>query len=41
MAPNITQNYVRYVTSVIIIAEKELKVAKEVSLTKNSTGMDI
>ena len=38
MAQNTTQTYLRYVKSVIIIVETELK---EVSLKKNGTGIDI
>ena len=41
MAKNTTQNCLRYVKSVMIILEKKMKDAKEVSLKKNGTGLDI
>ena len=41
MTQNSTQNYLRYVKSVMIVVEKKMKDSKEVSLKKNGTGMDI
>ena len=41
MAKNTTQNCLRYVKSVMIILEKKMKDAKEVSLKKNGTGAGI
>ena len=41
MAKNTTQNCLRYVKSVMIILEKKMKDAKEVSLKKNGTGTGI
>ena len=41
MAKNTTQNFLRYVGSVMVIVELKLKEAKEVSLKKNGTGMSI
>ena len=41
MAQNKTQNYLRYVKSVMIIVERKMKDAKEVSLRKNGTRMGI
>ena len=41
MVQNKAQNYLGYVKSVMTVAEKKMKDAKEVSLKMNSTRMGI
>ena len=41
MAQNTTQNFLRYVGSVMVIVDLKMKDANKVSLRKDGTGMGI